>query len=320
MCKKRHCMAQVINDRHLWLLGQFWNGASKVSSVRTLQEIKEKWYDDTNEELKDRTFHEHKKVLFDVLGVEITCNHLNEYSIANVEEIRSNPILQWTLDSLSVQNLVMNVTGIKDHIFLEEIPGGTMYLETIAKAIRRHFKMVITYQAFIKGNILNLIVYPYALKTYRRRWYMLAKIENESKLRNFALDRIQKLEYIPILANVGTQKRQFEAFKMPDASDIKDYYADAVGIWVEDNQKEDFVTIRAYGIQADYLRTLPWHHSQEEVSQTKEYTDFRFYVAVNPDLEREILARANEIEVLSPDYFRQRIKNSIERMAKRYSL
>lgn len=318
-------MAMVINNKHLWLIGLFWDGKSDQSSLLNLNEISERYYRDFQEELKTRTFHSHQRAIDDILGITIKCNDSHYYYIANLDEIKNNPILQWTIEALSVQMLIKNANAIRNRLLLENIPGGTNFLESIAVAIKRKYVLNINYESYNSGSTQELEVYPIALKTYRRRWYMLAKPRDDDKLRHFALDRIDRLGYVFIRIDKRNIKGKFVDYPIYQTytysisdSDINNYYGGAVGIWVTDNHNPEFVTIRAYGIQADYMRKLPLHSSQEEINTTDQYADFKYYIEVNPDLVRDLMSRTDEIEVLKPQSLRDMMKQEIRNMYQRY--
>lgn len=325
-------MAQIINATHLWLLSQFWNVGSETRKL-TLKEIQR-----ARGGYPKRTLHEHIRVLADVLGIEIECDPYNVYSISNMDVLSKNKILQWTIAALNVQLLLKDTKGIKNLLFLEDLPGGTMFLATITEALRKTQKLRMHYKAFKYSTVKEFLIRPYALKTYRRRWYVLAKVDqvdnkdNDGELRHFALDRIVdiKLEEIELKTKEDKKKEEDKktkkekkdtkrvGFKKPSIRTIKDYYSGAVGIWVENNQASELVTLRAYGIQAEYLRTLPLHSSQKEVGAGDGYVDFSYYVALTPDLVREVLARGNELEAIKPQKLRDMIKAEITLMGQRY--
>ncbi len=55
------------------------------------------------------------------------------------------------------------------------------------------FKIIIGYQKYSSFPSQDRKVEPYCVKLYRRRWYMLGRLEN-GDFRSFALDRITLLE------------------------------------------------------------------------------------------------------------------------------
>lgn len=69
---------------------------------------------------------------------------------------------------------------------------------------------------------------------------------------------------------------------------------------------------------ADYLRTLPIHKSQIVIDSTPEYTIFEYRLRPTDDFLSAILALSGDAEVLSPQWFRDYVREEIKRMSQRY--
>lgn len=72
--------------------------------------------------------------------------------------------------------------------------------------------------------------------------------------------------------------------------------------------------VKVYGTQKEYFRTLPLHHSQQEIENEggEEYTVFRYWLSPTYDFVQEILSHGYEVEVLSPGHLRDRIREIAE--------
>lgn len=66
--------------------------------------------------------------------------------------------------------------------------------------------------------------------------------------------------------------------------------------------------------------TLPLHTSQKVVSSDENYTVFRYHLVPTFDFKQELLGRGASVEVLSPDWFRDEIKDEIAAMASCYCM
>ena len=103
------------------------------------------------------------------------------------------------------------------------------------------------------------------MKVYHQRWYVVGYIKELGCIRNIALDRTLEM-------NISDTP-----FTLPKNFNAKKYYANTVGIYVNDESKPTKVKIRAYGVQIEYLRTLPLHSSQKEsASKYGEFFDFEY--------------------------------------------
>lgn len=72
-----------------------------------------------------------------------------------------------------------------------------------------------------------------------------------------------------------------------------------------------------YGI--NYIRTKPLHLSQRIVEEAEDYAIISINVKVNKELESLILSFGEDIEVMAPASFRDRIAEKIQAMNKKYT-
>ena len=82
--------------------------------------------------------------------------------------------------------------------------------------------------------------------------------------------------------------------------------------------KPEKVVLKASENQQNFLRSLPLHHSQNEIETGENYAVFEYFIVPTYDFEQELLSRANTIEVLEPQWLRDEMKNKIIGMLKLY--
>jgi len=68
----------------------------------------------------------------------------------------------------------------------------------------------------------------------------------------------------------------------------------------------------------NYLHTLPLHDSQRELESTPDYTDFSYDIRPTSDFLGELLRHSDGIEVLQPLDLREKMRQMIAKMLKRY--
>ena len=78
------------------------------------------------------------------------------------------------------------------------------------------------------------------------------------------------------------------------------------------------VLLKVSAGQANYLRSLPLHHSQQEIQQTGEYSIFELKIRPAYDFIQEILLHGEDVEVLEPLWFRKEVAQKVERMWEKY--
>ena len=293
-------MTDRLYAKYIWLISTI-HDAGKIS----FEDIACKWdnayINDLHQPLKLRTFHNHRHAILMQFGVVIECQRgSNLYYIDNPDALENDSINQWLLDSFAVSNLLMDNRSISDRILLEDVPSGRYFLDIITSAMRDNRQMVIDYEDFFGNTIQGLKVNPYFIRLFKRRWYVMALVMPKKEIHRFGLDRIKRIEVL-------TSK-----FNYPKDFSPLDYYIDYYGVFHD--AKPMTIRLKAYREKPHYLRSLPLHHSQREIESNADYTIFEYKIAPTYDFIQEILSHGNQLEVLSPDTFRQQIKAIIQEM------
>ena len=278
----------------------------------TLNELNERWIKTEMSgglSMPRTTFNRHRKAIEDIFDICIGCQRCGDkylYFIENEELLKDNNLHLWMLDFLSIGNLLMESSALKDRIILENIPAGKDYLQPIIDAMKIGRKLKMTYQKFGQADARTVIVEPYAIKVFKQRWYMLARNSKYPDPTIYALDRALAIE------------ETAESFEYPSDFDTEQFFKDYYGVMCFTADKTETIVIRAYPPFMHYLRTLPLHHSQKELESTAEYADFEFHLKPTFDFCQELLSQAHEVEVLKPEHLRERITNLLEKTMQRY--
>ena len=255
-----------------------------------------------------RTFHQHKSAVEELFGIEIKCNPSNgyRYYISSPDTLKNDSIRKWLLNSFTLSNMITAGYNMKGRILFEDIPRGTEYLQTIIEAMQKSKELQVDYQPFY-GHRETYNIQPYAMKVYHQRWYVVGYIKELGSIRNIALDRTLEM-------NLSAT-----SFILPKDFNAKKYYANAVGIYVNEELNPVKVKIRAYGVQIEYLRSLPLHRSQKErASKYGEFCEFEYKLCLTPELSTHILAMGENVEVLEPVVLREEIKRRLEECLTKY--
>lgn len=284
----------------MWLISTIYD-AGKIS----FEEIASRWdkayINEQHQSLKLRTFHNHRNAILIQFGVVIECQRgSNLYYIDNPDVLEHNSINQWLLDSFAVSSLLMDNLSISKRIMLEDVPSGRCYLDIIISAMRENRQITIDYKDFFGHTVQGLMLNPYFVRLFKRRWYMLAFFPQEKTILRFGLDRISRIEILD------------SKFVYPNDFSPESYFQDFYGVFHD--AEPLVICLRAYKEKPNYLRSLPLHHSQREVEANKDYTIFKYKIAPTYDFIQEILSHGNQLEVLSPEAFRQQIRVIIQEM------
>lgn len=196
---------------------------------------------------------------------------------------------------------------------METVAGysGTRFIGTIYDAVRRRQTVVIEYQSFKARQAQTLTVYPYLLKEYRNRWFLIGeKSTNRSPQVNiFALDRIHSVEIDRTVP-----------FKKCVDFDPGHFFDDTIGVTRALGDKARRVVLKIDRQQAPYVESKPFHRSQK-VEQRFENGSIQMSmkVVLNNELERLILGYGGHIEVIAPSELRAKVAESVTHAASRYA-
>lgn len=291
--------------KYIWLLDTLL-----TSTPLTIDEINLLWEDcpaSDGQPIPLRTFHEHRKGIKEMFGVDIVCDRSkNVYYVKNPEVLDDQKLTKWLLRKYSIPQDFVTFNSMKDRVLLEEIPLGTTFLNSIIEAMQKNVELQVDYQRYEdeqEEHLQEFHIQPYALKVFNRCWYLLGYIKEKHALRTIALDRVLDLEVLST------------SFELPEDFDARKHFANVVGIYTNLDLPVDNVKIRAYGVQAEYLRSTPLHKSQSEGrSKYREFAEFTYRLCVTPELVSQLLAMGDRIEVLEPQTLRAKMKERISNM------
>ena len=278
----------------------------------TLSEINERWVQTEMSgglPLARSTFNRHRKAIEEMFDLCIECKNNgkdSQYYIENKEVLENDNLQHWMLDSLSIGNLLMESSSLRERIVLEKIPAGKLFLQPIIDAMKMNRKLELTYQKFGQAVPYTITVEPYAIKVFKQRWYLLAKNHKRPEPTIYALDRVLDL------------RETAEKFEFPDGFDTDRFFNDYYGVLCHTDSKAERIVIRAYPPLNHYLRTLPLHHSQKELTDTPEYADFEYHLHPTFDFMQELFSQMHDLEVLEPKHLREEMKERLKRTMARY--
>lgn len=300
---------------YIWLIETIYQ-AGKI----TFAEINEKWRrreESGGVEFARTTFNRHRDAIMDMFGVIIDCDRKDgyRYFIYNKEVLNSDSVANWLFSTLSVGNMLDENVGVQDRILIESVPSGDVHLKRIIKAMREGRKMMLTYRRYGAASANSFAVAPYCVKLFKRRWYVLARMERPSYAENkgkgytmavFSVDRIENVELL-------TEKFEWD----PDF-DAEEYFGECFGIVVGDGTKPERIILRAHGLEPHYMRDLPLHHSQREICATEEYTDFELWMRPTSDFKAHLMSRGEWLQVMEPRWLAHEMQNWLQSAINRY--
>lgn len=156
---------------------------------------------------------------------------------------------------------------------------GLSFISPLYQAILHKRPLLIEYKSFKALQSQQQIYYPYLLKEYRNRWFLIAKSKKAATLLTLALDRI-----------IDFQELTKEKFVEYDGIDFEKYYDDLLGVTKSANDRAQKVLLEVDKLHAPYILTKPLHHSQSVVAEKEQSIIIRIDVVLNFELEKEVLS------------------------------
>lgn len=298
-------MAKNLINKYVWLVETIYR-AGRI----TFEEINQKWLD---EEMDDRpiplrTFHKWRIAAEEMFNINIECKRIGgyHYYIDNIDDFKSGKLRNWLFSTMAVSSLLLSSQSLKDRILLEYVPSGQIYLQTIIEAMKENRVLNITYHSYWKDEEYNFDVEPYCVKLFKQRWYMVGlstdEYFREQGPKIYSLDRIHYL------------CKTDETFTMPEDWNGEDFFAGCFGIIADQRIPYQTVKLKVTESQANYIRDLQLHESQQEIERNDEYSIFTYYLRPQYDFIQEILSNGEDMEVLEPLSLREDIAGIIKRM------
>ncbi len=299
-------MAKNLLNKYVWLVETIYK-AKRI----TYEDINQRWLDNDMSEGKPlplRTFHKWRIAIEEMFGLIIENEQSGRYCyyIHNADELRNGSMRSWLFNTLTVSNLMIENVSIKDKVLFDEIPDGEQYLSTILEALKKNLTIFITYQSFSKDEANTFEVEPLCLKAFKQRWYLVTRSPFYDKIMIYALDRTLKM------------KLTDKSFKYPKEFIPEDFFDNCFGIIVDQSIDVETVKFKVSAGQANYLRSLALHQTQQEIERTNEYSIFTVRLRPTFDFRQEILSQGCDIEVLEPKWFRDEIAEISKKMWDQY--
>lgn len=268
-------MAKELFNRYVWLIDTL-----QRYGRLTRREIDGLWqrseYSD-GKPMARRTFMNYRQAIQEMFDVNIECDASTyEYYIEDPDALQGNGARVWALNTLAVNNMLNESQELRNRIVLENIPSGQKFLRIVFEAMKENRVLILSYRSFRRVTSSHTLVAPYFVKLFRQRWYVIAKDFTDRKIKTYALDRVASLEL------------SSRTFVYPDSFSPIDYFRDCFGITHDDMPAQE-VVLRVPALQANYLRTLPLHESQEELDRNEHSSTFHYRLKSLPISNRRCM-------------------------------
>ncbi|WP_276479375.1 helix-turn-helix transcriptional regulator [Paraflavitalea pollutisoli] len=206
-------------------------------------------------------------------------------------------------------NLYKNIPQGRNYIQLENNRQlkGLEHITPLYQAILHKRPLLIEYKSFKATAAQEQVYYPYLLKEYRNRWFVITRAKKGKLLLTMALDRIVSFQELPK-----------EPFVDYDGIDLDIYYDEVLGVTRTEKDKPQKVLLWIDQYHTPYVQTKPLHHSQHILKNDENGMLVSIDVIVNFELEREILGFGEHMRVVAPRALQTNIQKRLEKAREAY--
>lgn len=224
-----------------------------------------------------------------------------------LENFAGEPVLDWARTLLKQIESGMFYSDSSPVVSFQSNPDlkNISLFGDLLDAIYNKKVLKLTYTPFGKDSYEER-VYPYHLKQFNDRWYLIAQAVGYEYYGHYALDRIDHFEEVDT-PNYKESEVSFE-----------EYFDDVIGVTVPEDHEPVDVILSVSNSRFHYIDTKPLHLSQRILGKDKNYTRISINVKINKELISLLLSFGADLEVLAPASLRQMITQTIRAMNYKY--
>lgn len=182
---------------------------------------------------------------------------------------------------------------------------GLHFLTPLFNAIVNERVILVKYKDFKSSEPYEIAFHPYYLKQFNSRWFVFGyNAGNQAPNWNLALDRIESL------SETNQKYKQL-------AIDWEEYFFDLVGVTRPEGVVLQEIVLKFTPEVAPYIITKPLHPSQKHKNDPTGL-EVKIKVIPNFELERLILSFGEQVKVIFPQDFKERISERLNLAGRLY--
>ena len=166
---------------------------------------------------------------------------------------------------------------------------GLTFLKDLMFAVKN--QRIISFQHYNFSNEAkkSFTLYPYGLKEYQNRWYIVGYLKNVENPLKFGIDRIENLVIYD------------QTFKQNQNFNINDLFDDVIGLSHTERETQEII-LYFTPFQGKYIKTLPLHPSQQLLEDNADGVKVRITVKPNFELIQKLMMQCEAVKVLEPKW------------------
>ena len=257
-------------------------------------------YKDPSFSIKNQPLNESEKLQF-------------KEAINSLQRFKGLPQFEWVEDmaqrlesTIDLGNNINSIIEYEDNPFLK----GKKFLKNIYNAINNKVVIKIIYKPFEKKE-QEFNLSPYYLKQYNNRWFLFGKDSKFSSISNLPLDRIQSIDQ----TNAKFEKSPVDF----EGKFEYGYFDDIVGVTIPKDSKIEEIVLRINKTIWPYIESKPFPSQQNTVEKVGDYFLVKLKLIPNNELESKILEWGEHIEIIKPDFLRDKLRERAKKLLDNYN-
>ena len=252
--------------------------------------------------ISDRTFKRDCENIATIYGIDIVYDKAAR--IYRVDEDVPQEVDTRIMEAFDYIDAFGVSQNISEYVLFEKRrPQGTENIYGLLHAIKNQLQIKFNYQKYDDIESILRNSEPYALKEFRYRWYILAKDMKDNTIKTFALDRLSALEITK------------QGFVKPSNFSPNNYFKHSFGVVAKTEEKPEEVILSFDAFQGKYIKSLPFHHSQQILIDNDKELRIKLTLNITYDFVFEILSRGQHVKVIEPqsliDELKEHYKNAL---------
>jgi len=184
---------------------------------------------------------------------------------------------------------------------------GLEHLGLLYNSIYLKKALTIIYQPFGYDQPYEIKFHPYFLKQYNNRWFLFGlNFELGRYDWNLAIDRIVDI----------TDSTQ--VFIENTVINWPEYFEDIIGVTKPTNGPLEEVTLHFFGKSGNYVLSKPLHGSQKSKWIDNQTLEVKLNLIINNEFERILLSFSDQVKILTPKHFVNKISIMLANASKYY--
>jgi len=313
---RKYTTAEMFDLCNKELEDRGFNPISSLNSIRNDKDQIEKTYPDaTIEEIREgkNIYYHYADPNFSIFSPPLKSEEVAQLTqmLGVLKRFKGMPQFDWLAEVTERLGASLKIdVGSADEIvgFDENLDlVGIEHFTPLFNAIIDKRPLQLTYKSFKQEEKSKIIVHPYYLKQYNKRWFLIAWDSDKNYLANFALDRISAIKDAKNIAFVPTKE------------DFSEYFEDMIGVSKDTRTEPQLVKLWVSPVSWPYVKTKPLNGSQKDRKAEDGGRIVTINVYLNYELEQLILSFGENMKVLEPVELKERIQQRLNGAIENYS-